>query len=151
MWRNLKLPHMWRIFRFIHICHVEKFKITPSVEKSQISPHLSCTETKNFSTWQIFSPRIYPWDPWQIWGMHICSHHNHLRRLCSISCSCIFHHIVPFPSPSPRTGNPSLHRSKKRHLNPFSAGWPIQHPPDPNLYVQSQIRLGLARSKKEKK
>ena len=62
---------MWRNIRFLHICHVEKFEITPHVEKSQISPHLSCTEIWNFSTWQIFSPRIYPWDPWQTWGMLI--------------------------------------------------------------------------------
>ena len=69
MRRNLKLLHMWRKFRFLHFCHVEKCEITPHVEKFQNSPHLSCIEIWNFSTWQIFSPRIYPWDPWQIWGM----------------------------------------------------------------------------------
>ena len=68
--RNLKLLHMWRKFRFLHICHVERCEITPHVEKFQNSPHLSCIEIWNFSTWQIFSPRIYPWDPWQIWGMY---------------------------------------------------------------------------------
>ena len=39
------------------------------MEKFQNSPHLSCGEIWNFSTWPIFSPRIYPWDPWQISGM----------------------------------------------------------------------------------
>ena len=49
MWRHLKLLHMWKNFRLIHICHAQKF---------EISPH------DNY-----FSPRIYPWDPWQISGM----------------------------------------------------------------------------------
>ena len=49
MWRNLKLLHTWRNFRLIHICRAQKF---------EISPH------DNY-----FSPRIYPWDPWQISGM----------------------------------------------------------------------------------
>ena len=69
MRRNLKLLHTWRKFRFLHICHVERCEITPHMEKFQNSPHLSCIEIWNFSTWQIFSPRIYPWDPWQISGM----------------------------------------------------------------------------------
>jgi len=67
--RNLKLLHMWRKFRFLHICHVERFEITLHVEKFQKSPHLSCIEIWNFSTWQFFSPQIYWWDWWQIWGM----------------------------------------------------------------------------------
>ena len=44
--------------------------------KYQISPHLSCTEIWNFSTWQNFSPQIYPWDPWQISGMNPTNHYD---------------------------------------------------------------------------
>ena len=71
MCRNLKFLHIWRIVKFLHMINVEK---------SHISPHLSCTYFWNFSTWQIFSPRIYPWDPWQIWGNE--------PRLCE-SMTCI--------------------------------------------------------------
>ena len=78
------LYHLWDMWR--KICHVEKFlqmtdvekcEITPHVEKFQNSPHLSCIEIWNFSTWQIFSPRIYPWDPWQISGMAVYTVHFH--------------------------------------------------------------------------
>ena len=48
MWRNLKLIHLWRNFSFLHMFHVQKCEIT----------------------WQIFSPRVWPVDPWQISGIH---------------------------------------------------------------------------------
>ena len=35
----------------------------------QIAPHLPCIEIWNFSTWPIFSPPIYRWSRWQIWGL----------------------------------------------------------------------------------
>ena len=48
MWKNLKLIHLWRNFSFLHMFHVQKCEIT----------------------WQIFSPRVWPVDPWQISGIH---------------------------------------------------------------------------------
>ena len=82
--RNLKLLHMWRKFRFLHICHVERFEITLHVEKFQKSPHLSCIEIWNFSTWQFFSPQIYWWDWWQIWGMFLAPNIRSVMRLSSL-------------------------------------------------------------------
>ena len=67
---RLNWGHMWINLRFLHLCHMDKFENAPHVEKLQISPHLSCLEIWNFSTWQIFSPQIYWWYWWQIWGMY---------------------------------------------------------------------------------
>ena len=69
MWRYVKFLQIWQNFTFYRIYCVEKAEIPLHVEKFQISPHLSCIEIWNFSTWLNFSPPIYRWSRWQIWGV----------------------------------------------------------------------------------
>ena len=69
MWKNFTFLHIQRNFTFFCIYCVEKAEIPLHVEKFQISPHLSCIEIWNFSTWLNFSPPIYRWSRWQIWGV----------------------------------------------------------------------------------
>ena len=77
MWRILEFLQIWQNFRFLHICCVKNLKFLYSLhmEIFQISPHLSCIEIWNFLHMTDFSPPIYRWSRWQIWGMlqYLCS------------------------------------------------------------------------------
>ena len=69
MWRYVKFLQIWQNFTFFCIYGVEKAEIPLHVEKFQISPHLSCIEIWNFLHMTDFSPPIYRWSRWQIWGV----------------------------------------------------------------------------------
>ena len=92
MWRYVKFLQIWQKFTFFCIYCVEKAEIPLHVEKFEISPHLSCIEIWNFLHMTDFSPPIYRWSRWQIWGMRWKHFQSVIQRL-SKCLRCRFHNI----------------------------------------------------------
>ena len=101
--RNLKLLHMWIKFRFFHICHAKK---------SEISPHDN------------FSPRIYPWDLWQMSGMQWNWTVPCINIYCNLVCMALSEWMIR------SQGVTRSHHWGAGHHHGDSAGVTIVHRPD---------------------